>query len=110
MFLLGGTESYLTCIGAMCILGLFKGMYDANVWAAFYDVVPLTRRGTTCGFANTLAWVGGSISVFLVGVIVDAKWFTMGQTLQGFPFLNIIMTILLIWAGRKVILMKGDPK
>ena len=102
MFLVGGTETYSTCISAMCLLGIFKGMYDANVWAAFYDVVPVSRRGTTCGFANTLAWSGGAISVFLVGAVVDSKALTMSQTLQCFPFLNIIMTILLLFASRRL--------
>jgi len=110
MFLLGWTPNYLTCILAMVALGVFKGLYDSNVWAAFYDVVPLSRRGTICGFANTLAWVGGSISVFLVGFIVDKKWLTMSQTLQSFPILNIVMALLLLYAGRQVVRRKGAWK
>jgi sugar phosphate permease len=102
MYLLSGTESYIALILGLCCLGLFKGMYDANVWAAFYDLVPLSRRGTLCGLANTLAWVGGSISVFLVGYVVDAHWFTMSQTFQLFPILNILMGLLLFAAGRIV--------
>jgi MFS family permease len=110
MFLLGWTPNYLTCVLAMCALGLFKGFYDANVWAAFYDVVPLSRRGTTCGFANTLAWAGGSMSVFLVGFIVDKKILTMGETLRSFPILNIAMGLLLLFAGRKLIKTGGEWK
>lgn len=100
MFLMSWTPNYFLCIISMCLLGLFKGMYDANVWAAFYDVVPVSRRGTLCGFANTFAWIGGSVSVFLVGAIVDAKLLTMSETLQCLPIFNVVMTLALIWAGR----------
>ncbi len=102
MFLMSRTPNYTTCILAMCILGLFKGMYDANVWAAFYDIVPASRRGTLCGLANTTAWIGGAISVFLVGLVVDSKWLNMSETLQCLPALNVLMTLMLVAAGRKL--------
>jgi MFS family permease len=94
-------ENYFVVIGMMCLFGLFKGFYDSNVWASLYDIIPVEQRASACGLANTLAWTAGSISVFLVGVIVDSGKLDMSQTFQLSPLLNLIMVGLLFTAGRR---------
>ncbi len=38
--------------------GLCKGIYDANIFASLYDVVPADDRGTAAGLMNTVGWTG----------------------------------------------------
>jgi sugar phosphate permease len=46
--------------------GLCKGVYDANIFAAVYEVIPPAARGTTAGFMNMLGWLGGGASAPLI--------------------------------------------
>jgi sugar phosphate permease len=39
--------------------GFFKGLYDANIFASLFDVVPVTARGAAAGWMNTVGWLGG---------------------------------------------------
>ena len=48
-----------TAIAAMIIFGFCKGVYDSNIWAAIYDVIPAARRGTIVGLANFVGWMAG---------------------------------------------------
>ncbi len=47
--------------------GLCKGIYDANIFASLYDVVPVADRGTAAGLMNTVGWTGGLVAPIVVG-------------------------------------------
>jgi MFS family permease len=44
---------------ALVVWGLFKGIYDANIFASLYDVIPAESRGTGAGVMNMVGWLGG---------------------------------------------------
>lgn len=52
------------------LLGLFKGIYDSNIWAALYDFVDPARRGTAVGLMNMVGWMGAGVGAFGVGFFV----------------------------------------
>lgn len=62
IFLTGWTLSVPVLVLAMTGFGFFKGLYDANIWASLYDVVPVARRATALGFMNSIGWLGGGIA------------------------------------------------
>src|SRR5262249_30901775 len=62
IFLTGYTLSTTVLVLAMSGFGFFKGLYDANIWASLYDVVPPKRRGTALGIMNSIGWLGGGIA------------------------------------------------
>ena len=39
--------------------GFFKGLYDANIFASAFDVVPPAARGRAAGFMNMIGWLAG---------------------------------------------------
>src|SRR2546428_5501577 len=39
--------------------GFFKGLYDANIFASVFDVVPPAARGRAAGFMNMIGWLAG---------------------------------------------------
>jgi hypothetical protein len=55
-------------MGAMIGFGLFKGLYDANIWAALHDVVPPERRATAVGVMNSVGWLGGGTAPVVVAL------------------------------------------
>jgi len=48
-----------------------KGLYDANIFASVFDVVPLSVRGTTAGFMNMMGWLGGGAAPVVVGFMAQ---------------------------------------
>ncbi len=47
--------------------GFCKGIFDANIFASLYDVVPVEDRGTAAGLMNTVGWTGGFIAPTVIG-------------------------------------------
>ena len=66
LFVSGWTTSTKVLLISFVGFGLFKGLYDANIWASLYDVVPASRRGVAAGVMNSLGWLGGGMAPVLV--------------------------------------------
>ncbi len=66
LFLTGWSLSMAGLIVGMIGFGFFKGMYDANIWASLYDVIPVERRGVAAGTMNSLGWLGGGFAPILI--------------------------------------------
>lgn len=66
LFLTGWSLSMAGLIAGMIGFGFFKGMYDANIWASLYDVIPVERRGVAAGTMNSLGWLGGGFAPILI--------------------------------------------
>jgi predicted MFS family arabinose efflux permease len=62
LFLVGWSRT--PSMFALCTIGFgfFKGIYDANLWASLYDVVPLHQKGISVGLMNSIGWLGGGIA------------------------------------------------
>lgn len=66
LFLTGWSLTMAGLIVGMIGFGFFKGMYDANIWASLYDVIPVERRGVAAGTMNSLGWLGGGFAPILI--------------------------------------------
>jgi len=82
IFLCGFTRDRMVLIVAMTLFGLAKGLYDANIWAALYDVVAPSRRATAVGLMNMVGWLGGGLGAYLVGAAVTRWHFTMSRAIE----------------------------
>ena len=67
LFLTGWTTTLAIVLASMIGYGFFKGVYDSNLWAALYDVVPIERRGASVGVMNSLGWLGGAAAQLSIG-------------------------------------------
>ncbi|HEU5079521.1 MAG TPA: MFS transporter [Opitutaceae bacterium] len=65
--LVGLTHSVSTLLWSMTFFGICKGLYDSNIWASLYDVVPPRARSTAVGIVNTVGWGGGALGPLAVG-------------------------------------------
>lgn len=71
LFLTGWTFSVTVLVLAMAGFGYFKGMYDANIWASLYDVVPVARRATAVGLMNSIGWLGAGVAPVAIAALSD---------------------------------------
>ncbi|WP_260703699.1 MFS transporter [Edaphobacter flagellatus] len=66
IYLTGWSLTMTGLIVGMVGFGFFKGMYDANIWASLYDVIPVERRGVAAGLMNSLGWLGGGFAPIFI--------------------------------------------
>jgi len=69
VFVTGMTQSIPVLIGVLVGWGLLKGMYDANIFASAFDVVPPRMRGTAAGFMNMAGWLGAFPAPVIIGIL-----------------------------------------
>ena len=82
----------------MICLGLCKGVYDSNIWASLYDVVPPSRRSTSVGLMNMIGWIGGACLAWLVGLVVD-QGTTMSVAIASTALIYLLVAGILSGAG-----------
>lgn len=69
--LCGWTRSVPLLIFALTAWGFFKGIYDANIFASIFDVIPAEARGRAAGLMNMVGWLGGGIAPLAVGYVAQ---------------------------------------
>ena len=67
VMLIGWSTSVGMLMTGLLGAGFCKGIYDANIFASLYDVVPVADRGTAAGLMNTVGWAGGFMAPIAVG-------------------------------------------
>jgi MFS family permease len=83
----------------LTLIGLAKGIYDANIWASMYDVVHPSRRATMLGLANMIGWFGAGCGTYGFG-LATARWnISMGQALSSTAIVYAVVALLLLIAG-----------
>jgi len=96
--LCGQTQSVGWLILALSAWGLCKGLYDANIFASAFDVIPAEIRGTTAGFMNMLGWLGGGASAPLViGLLAES--YGLGLAISSAALIYVAAGILLLIAA-----------
>ncbi len=91
----GNAQELSTVIVAMTCFGFAKGIYDSNIWASLYDVVPAEKRGTAVGLTNMIGWLGGGLGATAFGVVVD-HGITMSQAISSTVVIYIAVAGMLV--------------
>jgi MFS family permease len=73
VYLAGTAPVFWGLMAALVFWGLLKGMYDANIFASAFDVVPPRFRGTAAGFMNMAGWLGGFPAPIIIGYIAEQR-------------------------------------
>jgi MFS family permease len=80
----GVTTSVPILISALTMWGFFKGLYDANIFASAFDVVPAAARGRAAGFMNMIGWLaGGGSAPVVIGLIAQRSSLGTAMTLAS---------------------------
>jgi MFS family permease len=78
--------------------GLCKGIYDANIFASLYDVVPVADRGTAAGLMNTVGWTGGLVAPIAVGFA--SRRYGLGAAIASTAVVYLLVASLAYVAAR----------
>ena len=55
---------------ALTAWGFCKGLYDANIFASLFDVIPAELRGSAAGIMNMVGWLlGGGLAPITIGLL-----------------------------------------
>jgi MFS family permease len=93
IFMTGWTTEAPVLMWALAGFGFCKGIYDANIWASLYDVVPAARRATAQGLMNGIGWLGGGTGPAVIGAA--AGYFGMGRCLSATSLVYLLVGTLL---------------
>ena len=78
IFLLGIANTPLVVYLGLALFGLFRGIYDSNIFAALYDVVEPKFRSTATGLMLMFAFVTGASAPYILGKIKPALGLAWG--------------------------------
>lgn len=69
IFLLGIFDAPVLIYITLALFGLFRGIYDSNIFAALYDVIEPKVRSTATGLMLMFAFVTGASAPYILGKI-----------------------------------------
>ena len=103
----GLTQSVGTLMVALTFWGFFKGLYDANIFASVFDVVPPGARGRAAGFMNMIGWLaGGGSAPLVIGLVASRSSLGVAMALASIVYVAAGLLLLL---GMFLELRSGDP-
>ena len=80
--------------------GYFKGLYDANIFAGLYDVVPVSHRGTAAGLLNSLGWLGGGFAP--IAIAVAAQHYGLSACISATAGIYLFIALLLFYGANRL--------
>lgn len=96
----GLSHSLAAVIGGLACWGFCKGIYDANIFAAAFDVVPIRSRGTVSGLMNCVGWLlGGGTAPVAIGFL--AMHISLGQAIATAAVVYLLAGIILVATAAK---------
>lgn len=69
IYLIGSSASVTMLYASLLLFGLFRGVYEANLWASIYDIVDVRHRSAATGFVLTFGFLIGSACPYVLGVL-----------------------------------------
>ena len=98
IFLMSQATTYLTCCIAMFLFGVFRGAYDSNNFAAFFDVVEPRYHASAAGFNLMIAFLFGCFSPTVLGW--TKAHYSMATGLASLAVAYLVGVALLTVGGR----------
>jgi sugar phosphate permease len=107
------THSWTLLFAALLLWGGFKGIYEANIFASVFDVVPVEARGTTAGAMNLVGWLAGAgTAPIVVGVLAGRIGLSRSVAVTAAAYAAaciLLLTAALAFARRDTRLLESVP-
>lgn len=71
VFLVGRANSSTVVFVSLGLFGLFRGLYDSNLFASLYEVIRPEARATATGIMLAVAFLGGGSASVAIGWLSD---------------------------------------
>ena len=95
LFFAGWVNSLGLLALAMIGFGFCKGIYDSNIFAALYDLVPRERQATATGLMNSLGWLGAGFAP--VALALGSSRFGMSACLSATSLIYLALSVILFF-------------
>ncbi len=90
--LMAKAQTLLTCCLGMGLFGLFRGIYDSNLFAALFDVIKPRYHASAVGIMLCCAFVFGSTSSTVLGWMKEHFTLQAGlMSLAGFYLVGVVV-------------------
>ena len=90
--------SLLACGIAMALFGVFRGVYDSNLMASLFDLIPQRYHASGAGLMLSCAFVFGSTSPVALGFVKDA--FSSTAALASLAAFYLVGAVFIVIARR----------
>lgn len=87
IWIAGWSSSLHVVYAALGFYGFFRGVYDSNLFASPFSVVPAELRGTATGLLLAVGFLGGGLGPLLTGRLSDAFGLGFALSLSGYAYL-----------------------
>jgi sugar phosphate permease len=103
IWLMGTSSNLTTVYVALAGFGFFRGIYDSNLFAALFDVIPPRYRSSATGLMLCCAFTVGATSPVLLGYVKQHVNLSIGLSSMAFVYL---LGAVLIFAATKMCFAK----
>ena len=94
IFLMAQTSSEILCFVMLGLFGLFRGIYDSNLFASLFDVIRPQYRASATGLMLSFAFLVGACSPAVLGVLKTNFGLSFGlASLSGFYVLGGVIIL-----------------
>ena len=110
IFLMGRADQLWIVYLALCGFGLFRGVYDANLFVALFDVIEPKYRSTATGIMLSFAFTIGAVSPLVLGTVKQYVGLEQGMTALSVVY---FLASVSIYVGLKFYFLKdyhAEPK
>lgn len=99
IYWIGFAGDKLWCYVAMGLFGIFRGIYDSNLFAALFDVIEPKYRASSMGIMLAFAFIIGALAPVILGQIKTIAGLEAGFILLAGAYL---LGALLVFLGLKL--------
>lgn len=94
IYLLGQGDSVPVVIAALTLFGFFRGLYDSNLLASLFEVVPTQARATATGLLLATAFLGGGFAPVVTGWLGERM--SLGWALSATSACYVVSGVLIL--------------
>jgi len=87
IWLMGASSNLTIVYVALAAFGFFRGIYDSNLFAALFDVIPPRYRSSATGLMLSCAFTVGATSPVLLGYVKQHVNLSIGLSSLAFVYL-----------------------
>ena len=91
--------SLVSCGIAMALFGVFRGVYDSNLMASLFDIIPQKYHASGAGIMLSCAFVFGSTSPVVLGLLKER--FTSAAGIASLAAFYLVGAVLIATARRR---------
>lgn len=104
IYWIGIADNNLWCYVAMGLFGVFRGMYDSNLFAALFDVIEPRYRASSMGIMLSFGFIIGALAPIVLGWVKTVAGLEKGIALLSVFYL---LGAILIFIGLKLFFHKN---